>query len=154
MAKPKKRRCVDCRRKEPPQGHNICQTCEKRRYRAKNPIQASLTNLQQNCKRRKKEAIKRGLSEALAETRYACTLTIEEFTEFCYRSDYIAGKGRTVESYSIDRVNPERGYHIDNIQRLTVSENSRKGKKLNYDYLTGFATVTPAAPVDASQNVI
>lgn len=41
----------------------------------------------------------------------------------------MVGKGRTKTSYSIDCKKPEEGYHYDNLQKLTVSENSSKGTK-------------------------
>ena len=52
------------------------------------------------------------------------------------------GKGKTKESFSIDRINNDEGYHIGNIRILTLSNNSRKGNKiLHYDWQTKEAFV-------------
>jgi hypothetical protein len=68
---------------------------------------------------------------------------MEQFKQFCQETNYIAGKGRTLLSYSIDRIDNTKGYTIDNIRVITVTENSRKGTKvLHYDYITKFATVS------------
>lgn len=109
----------------------ICTTCEKRAWRAKYPMKAAYEALVQNAKRRK----------------IFCDLTFEQFEKFCIETDYIAGKGRTKLSYSIDRIvdGPLPGYTITNIRILTVSDNSVKArnrqKMLAYDYRTGQAKV-------------
>jgi len=54
------------------------------------------------------------------------TLTIEQFKQFCTRTEYLLYKGITKSGYTIDRINHERGYEIDNIQVLTNSENVKK----------------------------
>lgn len=54
----------------------------------------------------------------------------------------MAGKGRHADSYSVDRIDNDKGYTIDNIRVLTLSENASKGAKiLSYDYQTKHATV-------------
>lgn len=70
------------------------------------------------------------------------TITFEYFEKFCYETNYMAGKGRSKSSYSIDRIKNELGYIPGNIQKLTVPENSRKKNKvLVYDWELGTATV-------------
>lgn len=74
------------------------------------------------------------------------TITFDYFKRFCYRTNYMAGKGRTKESYSIDRHKNELGYIPGNIKCRTLSFNSSKGarpvtKILNYDWRTKYATV-------------
>ncbi len=70
------------------------------------------------------------------------TLTLQEFEQFCYQTKYLAGRGRSVDSYSIDRIDNTKGYTAENIRVLTVSENSKKHTKLLvYDYQTGHAAV-------------
>ena len=115
-------------RKHAVKGRGIfCFSCRSRRSRAANPMKWSYWNLKSNAKRRGKDF----------------SLTFEEFKEFCEETNYIAGKGRTLLSYSIDRIDNTKGYHKGNIRRVTVSENSRKGTKvLNYDYKTKQASVT------------
>lgn len=104
-----------------------CFTCISRRSRAANPMKWSYWNLKSNSKRRGKEF----------------DLTFDEFKAFCLATNYIAGKGKTLLSYSIDRIDNTKGYTKDNIRVVTVQENSRKGTKiLHYDYLTKHAHVT------------
>ena len=56
-------------------------------------------------------------------------LTLAEFTRFCNETDYIARKGRFKDDLSIDRIREWLPYHIDNIQVLTVGENSAKARR-------------------------
>lgn len=70
-------------------------------------------------------------------------LTFEEFKQFAIETNYIAGKGRSKFSYTIDRKDNSMGYFIGNIEILSSSANSRKRNKvLEYDWESGFATVT------------
>jgi hypothetical protein len=104
-----------------------CSTCRSQQSRQRNPIRYAYNNLKANAKRRGKEF----------------TLTLSEFTYFCIQYDYIQGKGKTKTSFSIDRMENDKGYTKDNIRILTLSDNSKKGSKtLYYDYRTGYATVT------------
>lgn len=69
-------------------------------------------------------------------------LTFEQFSRFCYETNYLAGKGRKSQSYSIDRRDNSKGYTIDNIRVLTVAENTRKkDRTLIYDWETNTAKV-------------
>lgn len=77
-------------------------------------------------------------------------LTFEEFEEFAVKTDYITGRGKMKESYSIDRVNDNGGYEIGNIKILTLSDNTKKQRKLEYDYRTQTATVVPITKPDTS----
>ena len=61
------------------------------------------------------------------------TITLEEFTQFCKETNYIAGAGRSSASYHIDRIDETKGYSIDNIQTLTNAENSKKYLKYSKD---------------------
>lgn len=102
-------------------GRKICNTCKSRKHRQANPVRASYNALKANAKRRGK----------------VFTLTFEYFAQFCRETEYIAGKGRTASSYTIDRKINELGYTNDNIQVLTLEENARKGKgrkHLVYDW--------------------
>lgn len=105
---------------------SFCTTCHVRNHRKKDPIRYAYQTLKDNSKRRGKEF----------------TLTLEEFKTFCVHTDYITGKGKSKESYSIDRVDNTKGYTIDNIRVITLSENSKKKTKiLEYDYESGYAEV-------------
>ena len=104
----------------------ICGSCEKRKWRKKYPVQAAFEALRNNAKRRKK----------------IFTLTFEQFKEFCVSYNYIAGKGKKKESFTIDCIDPSKGYTFENIQVLTNSANAKKGTKiLVYDWQNNYATV-------------
>lgn len=118
----KKPKCVDCKRRERLKHRKRCGTCANKRWRV-DPIRASYNNLKSNAKRRKK----------------VFTITLAYFTKFCYRTDYIAGKGRTADSYTVDRIIEELGYIPGNIQKLKNTDNVKK--YLNYDWQHGVATV-------------
>lgn len=53
-------------------------------------------------------------------------LTLDEFKAFCESTGYLDTKGRSRNKMSIDRIDPRLGYSLDNIQCITVSENSYK----------------------------
>lgn len=111
----------------------VCGTCSKRRWRKEHPMEASYQTLKYNSTRRK----------------VYFDLTFEEFKEVCYKYDYMAGKGRTRLSYTVDRKieGKKPGYTKDNIQCLPKGVNSQKEmarrqkKILIYDWQTGTATV-------------
>jgi hypothetical protein len=103
-----------------------CGTCSSQRSRANNPVRYAYTALKNNSRRR-------GVF---------FDLTLEEFTNFCFETDYLAGKGRTKKSFSIDRIKEDVGYTATNICVLTVSDNSKKRwARLEYDYQTNSAHV-------------
>lgn len=105
---------------------NYCYKCEKAKWRAANPMRAAFQNLRNNSKRRGKEF----------------TLTFEQFSAFCYKTKYLAGRGRALDNYTIDRIDNSKGYTAENIRVMTNKENASKGKKLLvYDYRTGHAAV-------------
>lgn len=54
------------------------------------------------------------------------TITLQEFRDFCQRTGYIIKKGRRGRAYSVDRINNKFGYHIWNIQLLTMTQNIYK----------------------------
>lgn len=125
--KGKKIKCATkfCRNTQPDRSR-FCHTCASRKHRKKFPVRYAYDVLKMNAKRRGKEF----------------DLTFADFKRFCRRSDYIAGKGRTKESYCIDRRDNKKGYTKNNIQILTISDNSKKGARiLVYDWHTKYAAV-------------
>lgn len=96
--------------KESAKHRSLCHTCRSAEYSRKFPIECAFKNLKSNAKRRKKKFL----------------LTIDEFREFCVKTDYIVGKGISKESYHIDRIDEEGAYELSNIQILTNSENKKK----------------------------
>lgn len=103
-----------------------CNTCNKRKWRAKYPMKACYQTLRQNARRRGKPF----------------TITFDYFKRFCYRTKYMAGKGRSLEHYSIHRIKNHLGYVPHNIRALTNDEHHKvHAKVLSYDYRTKYATV-------------
>ncbi len=134
----KKYKCSHRGCKNERQGYRIfCGKHHMQQVRKNNPMRCCYTTLKSNAKRRNK----------------AFAITFEYFQEFCIATDYIAGKGRTKDSYSIDCIDPRLGYIPGNIRRTTVSENSKKKNHLHYDWQTKTAVVVPSVIVDQSQNI-
>lgn len=117
--------------------HKQCSMHHMRIVRANNKVWAAYRALWDN-------SIRRG---------HQFSLTLDEFKQFCYETNYIAGKGRTKKSLSIDRIDPAQGYHIWNIQVMTVSENSWKGNRLIYDIRTKTATIVKPQVVDTTNHI-
>lgn len=88
----------------------ICNHCKNKRRRDADPVRTSYENLKFNATRRGK----------------VFTITLAYFRRFCYRTDYIAGKGRTADSYTVDRIKEWLGYIPGNIQVKTNGDNVRK----------------------------
>lgn len=53
-------------------------------------------------------------------------ITIEQWREWCDKTGYIKKKGRLASCITVDRIDPTRGYFIDNIQPMRNSDNVRK----------------------------
>lgn len=94
-----------CRNNARPSGA-ACHTCQAHG----NPARYAYRHLKANAKRRGKEF----------------SLTLEQFTAFAIETQYLDKRGKTATSYTIDRIDPTRGYHADNIQVLTNRENVQK----------------------------
>ena len=78
---------------------NYCFTCISKKYRERHPVRSAYLNLKNNAKRRNK----------------SFTLTFEQFESMCAETDYIRKKGHKKRSYTIDRIDEQGGYSIDNI---------------------------------------
>ena len=83
--------------------------------RIKDPIYDRFVNFRGNAKRREKEF----------------TISIEQFREFCLTNDYIIKKGNRGRNCSVDRIDNNEGYHIWNIQILTMHRNLEKYHKID-----------------------
>lgn len=101
-----------------------CETCKARKLRISNPLREIFRNL-------KKSAKRRGIK---------FTLTFEQFKEFDRQTGLAKSYGKGRENMTVDRINPERGYEIDNIRALTYVENCRR--RLN-------GVTDPAQPIAA-----
>lgn len=123
-----------CRNKTKYVGY--CSTCRSKKCRDKDPVRYAFNNIRNRAKQR-------GL---------AFTITLEQFRQFCIKTRFIAGKGRSSESYTIDRIYNGVGYHIDNIQVLRKCDNVRK-YYLSYDWEHKIATVMkPIEFIDIEEN--
>lgn len=58
---------------------------------------------------------------------------MDQFKQFCVETKYMDVKGREKDNYHIDRIDENKGYHIDNIQILTNTENVKKYFDHYYD---------------------
>ncbi len=106
-----RKKCTNCTNKAG-KNRTICYTCFRKRTKETNPYLYAFDTLRTNSKRR-------GIS---------FELTLDQFKNFAYETDYIKKKGQTSKSLTIDRVDPANGYRIDNIQVLTNRQNVIKAK--------------------------
>lgn len=86
-------------------------------WRKKNPMHAAYLDLKSNAKRRG----------------HSFSITFDEFKQFCKKTSYMDVKGIYKDSYHIDRIDENKGYHMDNVQLLTNSQNVRKFFDHYYD---------------------
>lgn len=116
-----------------PDRRTYCSTCRKRNSRKRDPMRYAFETLKFNAKRRKK----------------AFTLTFKQFATWATEHDYLASKGRTSTSYTIDRDDENEGYHIWNLRLRTLADNVAKSNQhrakirmtLSYDYQSQTAAV-------------
>ena len=52
-------------------------------------------------------------------------LTLEQFREFCNKTNHHLTKGKSKTGFSIDRKNSNKGYLIDNIRSIPLGINSK-----------------------------
>lgn len=104
--------------------YTLCSTCRARKSRLADPVRYAYNNLKNRAKQRK----------------IVFTITLDQFREFCIKTKYMAGKGKTAYSYTIDRKHEDIGYHADNLQVLISKDNIKK-YYLNYDWRTKEAIV-------------
>lgn len=90
-----------------------CATHIKRAYAKRHPVKYAWMVLRNNAKRRGK----------------TFTLTFDEFCAFNKKENYVEQKGIHADDLSIDRKDNDKGYSKNNIQALTVGENSSKSDK-------------------------
>lgn len=98
-----------CRRNKG-QNKKLCHRHHAQNQKENNLVGYTYCQLKQNAKRRNK----------------VFTITVEDFREFCTKTNYLYLKGRTKNKMSIDRINPNMGYEKGNLQILSVSDNAAK----------------------------
>ena len=91
-------------------GGRDCETCKSRKARLKNMTYYAYTQVRTS-------AAKRDIS---------FELTFKQFKIFDKQTGYVESKGRELDSLTIDRIDPTKGYSIDNIRTLTWSQNCAK----------------------------
>lgn len=95
----------------------LCHKHYARKLREKDPVAVRYNQFKNNAKTRGK----------------VFSITLDEFRGFCARTGYIVKKGRRGKAATIDRRCNAHGYHIWNIQILTLSQNSSKGAGSSQD---------------------
>ena len=94
-----------------PKSHQLCGKHYKELWRMNNPVHCAYDNLRASARKRKIEF----------------TLTLEEFKALVEPTRYMDEKGCTRYCLHIDRIEATQGYHFDNLQVLTCTENVVKG---------------------------
>ena len=92
-------------------GKRYCHKCRQRKYRINNPVVSYYHALKSRAKRR----------------HINFTLTRNEFENFCLDTGYIS-KRLSGMDITIDRIKETGPYGVGNLQLLTRSDNSRKGR--------------------------
>ena len=88
----------------------LCHMHYKRYRRIADPVYDRYVNFKGNALRRCKEF----------------TITLQEFRDFCTKEGYIISKGKRGYNCTIDRIENQHGYHIWNIQILSMANNIKK----------------------------
>ena len=96
----------------------LCPRHRVEKWRKDNPVRYAFITLADNAKRRGKPF----------------EISFEYFTEFCTKTKYIQGKGKTKESFTIDRKDETIGYVEGNLQLLSNSDNVKKMLKYSFDH--------------------
>lgn len=87
-----------------------CAKCKKRVWRVNTPLLDLYFNLKHRAKQRKVDF----------------NLRYGDFLLFCIEHNYHVDRGRSGDAIQIDRIDPTRGYSIDNIQPLSAFDNNSK----------------------------
>lgn len=90
-----------------------CNKCRSRLYRTNNPIKDAYRQLRGSAKKRDIQF----------------TIEYKEFELLVAKTNYIGNKGIHRGNLHIDRINPELGYSVGNLQVLECSENIAKGNR-------------------------
>lgn len=88
----------------------VCGICRVRLWRANNPIKANYNAIKNKARRRK----------------IPFDMSFSFFEQLCLATGFHIERGRAVDDLQIDRINALRGYHDDNVQILTTSQNRDK----------------------------
>jgi hypothetical protein len=114
---------MNCRNSAAPK-YKLCHKCRKRKQRANDPMKAAFSSLRDSAKERK----------------IPFNLSLSEFAEFAVRCRLLQGRGRQKDSWHVDRIDEDdpRGYHKDNINKASNSENaSKENRRRKWEKLRG-----------------
>lgn len=98
-----------CKRKRRKKSKD-CNTCHGRKVHSNNPLRTAWRNLKKSAKRRK----------------IVFNLCFEDFFDKVKDTEYLSFHGKTYGCFTIDRIEDLQGYTKDNIQILTVEDNTIK----------------------------
>jgi hypothetical protein len=101
-----------CRNRAIP-GRRQCHKCKQRAWRRSRPFAAALATLRDHAK-------ERGI---------ACTIGLEDWTEFAITEGLFDAEGRRLETLTVDRKDATKPYEKGNLQVLTHAENVIKGNR-------------------------
>jgi len=101
---------ISCRNKPCAKKGGLCHKHYHRHRRIVDPVYNRFTDFRKNALKRCKEF----------------TITLMEFRGFCEETGYIITKGMRGYRYTVDRINNNYGYHIWNIQLLSLISNIEK----------------------------
>ena len=104
------KKCKICHVNEASRHRTICCSCRYLHEKQNDPIGVAYRRLKSHAKKRGKQF----------------SLTKFQFAEFCIKSEYSVKKGLYKDSLHIDRIDENKGYHYDNIQVLTNTQNVKK----------------------------
>lgn len=104
-----------CKNKPIKRKGGLCHKHYRRKRREIDPVAERYNNFCGNAAKRNKEN----------------SVTLAEFRALCERTGYIITKGMRGKNATLDRRCNAHGYHIWNIQILTLSANCRKGTSHN-----------------------
>jgi hypothetical protein len=96
----------------------LCHKCRSVRFKTINAPAYFFNALRGNAKKRNKEFL----------------LTLDQFKQFCNDTGYLEKKGKNGSSLSIDRIDAKGPYSINNIQALTLRENTIKENTVDYPF--------------------
>ena len=111
--------CKQCNNKEAAKGRSICETCKSRNWVNKNPYRATWHWIKESAKKRN----------------LPFTLDFNWFKTLCDNTGYIQKRGRLTDQLTIERINPDYGYHHHNVMITPKRFNSenRKDTFINED---------------------
>lgn len=101
----------NCKNKPIEKKGGLCHKHFARKRREEDPVYTRFHQFKNNAKRRGKQF----------------DITLEQFRQFCKDTGYIVEKGKRGANCTIDRIDNNKGYTLDNIQFLTRKQNSSKG---------------------------